>query len=394
MSKENKKKDVVEWYDNPNFVTTFIILMISLIVILSQSFAVNNGLGAGEILSSILNHNIGYLLVCIYFVALKTKVGKRYFDFFNLFLIALYTLTSVTSLLTVLQSFGLGSLLGFFIDIMILIYMIHTFLRSTIIWKNLSMSKSPFNEITNSGYFYSVLVMSVTLLAVNLISTTSLDGTILTLLDTGYIILFVRYIFLYGEFLDGKKISINNEGNFDAYKERIQEEVSEIVDNIEDKVTDIKEDIQDKIEELNVDEKVEIAKKKVTEFAEDVKEKAIDIKDEVVEKVEDLNIDEKIETAKKNVSEVVEDVKEKATDVKKEVVSKVEELELDEKVEIAKKKVSEVVEDVKEKAIDIKEEVEDKVEEIKKEKKGLFGRKKVKEKKVKEKKEKVKKVKK
>ena len=33
----------------------------------------------------------------------------------------------------------------------------------------------------------------------------------------------LRYIFLYGEFLNSKKISINNEGNFDAYKEKIQE---------------------------------------------------------------------------------------------------------------------------------------------------------------------------
>ena len=359
MSKENNKKLEIEWYDNPNLITTFIILMTALIIILSQSFAVNNGLGVTEILSSILNHNISYLLVAVYFVALKTKFGKRYFDFFNLFLIALYTLTSITSLLTVLQSFGLGSLLGFMIDLMILIYMIHTFLRSTIIWKNLSMSKSPFNEITNSGYFYTILVLSVTLLAVNLISTTSLDGTILTLMDTGYMILFVRYIFLYGEFLNSKKISINNEGNFDAYKEKIKEKVSEVVKDVKEKASDIKEDIKDKVEELELDEKMENAKKKV--------------------------------------SEVVEDVKEKASDIKKDIKDKVEELELDEKLENTKKKVSEVVEDVKEKASDIKEDIEEKIEVVKKERRGLFGRKKEKkekEKKVKEKKEKVKKVKK
>lgn len=352
MSKENSKKLEIEWYDNPNLVTTFIILMTALIIILSQSFAVNNGLGVGEILSSILNHNIGYLLVAIYFVALKTKVGKRYFDFFNLFLIALYTLTSITSLLTVLQSFGLGSLLGFMIDLMILIYMVHTFLRSTIIWKSLGMSKSPFNEITNSGYFYTILVLSITLLAVNLISTTSLDGTILTLLDTGYMILFVRYIFLYGEFLNSKKIAVNNEGNFDAYKEKIHEEVNEVVSDVKEKVSDIKEDIEEKIDELNIDEKLDAAKKKA--------------------------------------SEVVEDIKEKADDIKEDIKDKVEELELDEKFEVAKKKVSEVVSDVK-------EEIDDKIEEVKKERKGLFGRrkeKKTKEKKVKEKKEKVKKVKK
>ena len=345
MSKEKEKKLEIEWYDNPNLVTTFVILMTALIIILSQSFAVNNGLGVTEILSSILNHNIGYLLIGVYFVALKTKVGKRYFDFFNLFLIALYALTSVTSLLTVLQSFGLGSLLGFMIDLMILIYMVHTFLRSTIIWKSFGMSKSPFNEITNSGYFYTILVLSITLLAVNLISTTSLDGTILTLLDTGYIILFVRYIFLYGEFLNTKKIAVNNEGNFDSYKEKIQEEVNEVLEDVKDKVSDIKEDIKEKVEDLELDEKYEAAKKKVSEVAEDVKEKVSDIKDDIKEKVEDLELDEKYEAAKKKVSEVAEDVKEK-------------------------------------------------VEEVKKERKGLFGRKKEKKEKVKEKKEKVKKVKK
>ena len=397
MSKENNKKLEIEWYDNPNLITTFIILMTALIIILSQSFAVNNGLGVTEILSSILNHNISYLLVAVYFVALKTKFGKRYFDFFNLFLIGLYTLTSITSLLTVLQSFGLGSLLGFMIDLMILIYMIHTFLRSTIIWKNLSMSKSPFNEITNSGYFYTILVLSVTLLAVNLISTTSLDGTILTLMDTGYMILFVRYIFLYGEFLNSKKISINNEGNFDAYKEKIQEEVSEVIEDVKEKASDIKEDIEEKIDELKLDEKMDAAKKKVSEVVEDVKEKASDIKEDIEEKIDELKLDEKMDAAKKKVSEVVEDVKEKASDIKEDIKDKVEELDLDEKMETAKKKVSEVVEDVKEKASDIKEDIEEKIDVVKKERRGLFGRKKEKkekEKKVKEKKEKVKKVKK
>ena len=81
MSIEEKKKNEIEWYDNPNLITSFIIGLIALIVILSQSFAINNHLSAMEILSSILNHNIVYLLMCVYFVALKTKPGKKYFDF-------------------------------------------------------------------------------------------------------------------------------------------------------------------------------------------------------------------------------------------------------------------------------------------------------------------------
>lgn len=291
MNKVDNQTKELGWYDNPNVITSLLILMIALIVILSQSFAVNNGLSVTEILSSILNHNIGYLLVCIYFVALKTKIGKQYFDFFNVFLIVLYGLTSVTSLLTVLQSFGLGSLLGFIIDLMILIYMVHTFLRSTRIWKSMGMSQSPFNEISNNGYFYSILVLSVTLLAVNLISTTSFDGTILALMDAGYTILFIRYVFLYGEFLNSKKISINNKGNFEQYKEIIKDQVSDFV------------------EENKLDEKFEVVKDKVTDFVEDVKEKTIDVKEEIEEKIEAAKIDEKIEVAKEKVGEFVEEVK-------------------------------------------------------------------------------------
>ena len=354
MSEINKKKNELDWYDNPTVITNFILLMTALIVILSQSFAVNNGLGALEILSGILNHNIGYLLVGIYFVALKTKTGKRYFDFLNIFLIVLYGLTSITSLLTLLQSFGLGSLLGFGIDIIILVYMIHTFLRSTRIWKSLSLGKSPFNEISNSSYFYSILVLSITLLAVNLISTTSFDGTLLALMDAGYTILFVRYIFLYGEFLNSKKISINNEGNFDQYKEKVKEEVTGF------------------IEDNKIDEKIESIKDKVNNFVEDVKDKATDIKEDIEEKIEEAKIDEKIDAAKKKVSEVVEDVKEKASDIKEDIEEKIEEAKIDEKIDAAKKKVSEVVDNVKEKVTDKKK--EKKVKE--KPEKKFFSRKK------------------
>ena len=126
MMKKNTKtnKNAVEWYDNPNIITTFIIGLIGLIISLSQSFAIKNNLSPLNMLGSILNHNILYLLVGIYFIALKTKVGKRYFDFFNMFLIILYILEAITSLLTVFQSFGLASLLIFSIDILILIYFI------------------------------------------------------------------------------------------------------------------------------------------------------------------------------------------------------------------------------------------------------------------------------
>lgn len=391
MSNLEKKKNEIEWYDNPNVVTNLIILMIALIVILSQSFAVNNGLSVMDILSSILNHNVGYLLVCIYFVALKTKVGKQYFDFFNIFMIILYALNSITSLLTVLQSFGLGSLLSFAIDLMILIYMIHTFLRSTRIWKSMGLNKSPFNEINNNGYFYSILVLSVTLLAVNLVSSTSLDGTILTLMDTGYTLLLIRYVFLYGEFLNSKNISINNEGNFNQVLEKAKEEVNAFVeenkldekfDKFEKKVNDFVDDVKEKIDEANLDEKFEAAKEKVVDVANDIKDKVIDIKEDVEERIEEAKLDEKFDKAKGKVSGFIDDVtddvksfvkdakvEEKIESAKKKVNDFVEENKLDEKFEVAKDKVSEIANDVGNEVKNFVKEakVEEKIEKVKKE---------------------------
>ena len=50
------------WYDNPNIVTNLIIGLIAIIVILSQSFAINNNLTTGEILRNIINHNSIYFI--------------------------------------------------------------------------------------------------------------------------------------------------------------------------------------------------------------------------------------------------------------------------------------------------------------------------------------------
>ena len=51
------------WYDNPNIVTNLIIGLIAIIVILSQSFAINNNLTTGEILRNIINHKKYFFFV-------------------------------------------------------------------------------------------------------------------------------------------------------------------------------------------------------------------------------------------------------------------------------------------------------------------------------------------
>lgn len=204
MDLENKEK-TIEWYDNPGIVTSMIIALITVIIILSQSFAINNGLSSRDILRSLLNHNSIYLIVLVYFVSLKTHTGKKNFNFLNLFLILLYFITSITSLLTVFQSFYLSSLVSFAIHIVIFIYLVHTFLKDTRFWKDFSINRSPFNEITNDFYFYTIVVLSIVLLVVNLIVADTFDGIVMSLLECIYVVLLGRYIFLYNDFLNYKK---------------------------------------------------------------------------------------------------------------------------------------------------------------------------------------------
>ena len=85
-------------------------------------------------------------------------------------------------------------------------------------------------------------ILGVILLAINLIMTTSFHGTVLSLLDCSFTYLFARYIYLYWQFLDMKKIDCKNTGNFDKITDTIVEEVKE-------KVEDVKEAVEDVFEE-------------------------------------------------------------------------------------------------------------------------------------------------
>lgn len=241
-----KKQNSVEWYDNPSIVTNIIIGLIAIIVILSQSFAINNNLSTEEILKNIINHNSIYLITLVYFVALKTYTGKKYFNFLNVFLILLYFITSITSVLTVFQSFSLSTLLKLALHIVIFIYLFHTFLKRTRVWKEFKLAKSPFNEIKNDAYFYTIVILVVMLLAVNLVSTTTFDGTVLALLDSTYLVLFARYIYLYGCFVDSKMKKVDSSSDM----EEIEEKVEEAKDKLEEVVSDIKEKVENKLDDI------------------------------------------------------------------------------------------------------------------------------------------------
>ena len=99
-----------EWYNNPNLISLLIIGIISLIILISQSFLVTSEVSALVLVQNILNHNITYMIVLVYFVLLQFNFGKKYFDYANVLMIIFFIVIFGTSLLTVLQSFTLVSL--------------------------------------------------------------------------------------------------------------------------------------------------------------------------------------------------------------------------------------------------------------------------------------------
>ena len=269
-----KKQVEVEWYDNPGIITNIIIALIAIIIILSQSFAINNNLSTQAILSSIINHNSVYLIVLVYFVALKTKVGKRYFDFLNVFLVLLYFITAVTSILTLFQSFSLETFVGCLLHLTLFIYLFHILFRRTRVWKEFHLNRSPFNEIKNDTYFYTIIVFTIFLLAIDLIATTTPDGTILSCLDAFFLGMFARYIYLYGCFVDNKEKKINPATSIDEIKEKVEEvkdRLDEVVDDIKDTVGDTVDSVMKEVDHLANDDSRD--EKKVKKTKKDTKKK-------------------------------------------------------------------------------------------------------------------------
>ena len=244
-------KDKLKWYDSGHFITNLLIVCIVTIIIVTQSFTVTD-FSSLEVFGSIINHNSVYLLVLIYFIVLKFHFGKKYFNYLNLFLIFIYALVTVTSFLTLIQSFSLDSVLTFILNCLFLIYSFHTFFRDTRVWHDYKLFNSPFNEISNDWLFYAVIVVGVFLLAVKLINTVVISGVILSTLDIVYCVLFGRYIYLYRDYLDSKKLDSDNAGNFDNVREKIQDvldktEIDDKLIEVKDKIVDTAKDLSSKI---------------------------------------------------------------------------------------------------------------------------------------------------
>lgn len=201
MDLEEKKVEK-SWYDKPNAVTWLIIIVISFIILSSQSFAINSDVDALKIFQDVLNHNITYMIALVYFILIKTKFGRKYFDYENFIMIVIFFIVLITSFLTVFQSFSLPTLLSLAINFVVFIYFFHTFMRPTIIWKEFKLEKSPFNELSNLGCFQILVVLEVILLLTNLILMQTFDGTVLATLACVYMLLFARYIYLFRAFLE------------------------------------------------------------------------------------------------------------------------------------------------------------------------------------------------
>ena len=313
-----KKKEKDSIFNNASDITSIILGLIILIILLSQSWAISSNVSAVIMFRSILNHNSIYFLLLIYFIGIKTSIGKKYFNHLNLFLMFLYLINSISSLLTTIQAFSLNTLLAFLINIVIFIYLFHTMLRGTRVWKDYKLKNSPFNEISNEWYYDFLLIVPTILLIVNLMSSTSLNGVAISLMDYFYILLFARYIYLYREFLDSKAINSKNPGNFDDIKDKVIDTADDIKDMVVDTAKDVKDKVDDFIEDNKIDEKVDVVKDKVVDTAKDIKDKVDDF-------VEDNKINEKVDNVKEKIvdktNELVDDKPKKKKKKKKKKIN-------------------------------------------------------------------------
>ncbi len=305
--KEGKNKNDLKWYDSGSIITSLIVGVIALIIICSQSFAFSGDTSL-TLFGSIINHNSIYLLVVIYFIFLKLRFGKKYFNYLNVFLIFIYLLVTLTSLLTLVQSFSLNTTLSFILNFVFLIYLFHTMFRDTRIWKDFNLGDSPFNELSNDWYFYTIIILNLFLLTVNLISTVVIGGVVISILDTVYTVLFARYIFLYRDYLDYKKKDINNKGNFDEIRANVKKTVDDVTDMVVDSTNELKEKVNDFIEENDIDDKVIEVKDKVVTSTKEIKDKIDDF-------IEENNIDEKVNDVKNKVVDSTKEIRDKIDDI-------------------------------------------------------------------------------
>ena len=217
----NKSKEK-DFFDSPSMITYILIGLLVVLIILSQSFAIQSHMAAGDIFRSIINHNSIYLVSLIYFILIRVKFGKKYFDYLNVIMFVFYLLTAFASLFTIFQSFGFDSILNLAFNVLITLYFGYSFFTSTVIGKDLRLSDSPLAEINNRQYYYLLIGIIAISLIVSLVSVNSFEDVVVYLLEAIYQFMFVRYIYLYKEYIERKELEAFKE------KEKKEEKVEEV----------------------------------------------------------------------------------------------------------------------------------------------------------------------
>ncbi len=218
-----------DFFDSPNMITFIITGLLVVLIILSQSFAIQSHLGASDIFRSIINHNSIYLVSLFYFILIKVKFGKRYFDYLNVVMFVFYLLTTFASLFTIFQSFGFDSILNLSFNVLVTLYFGYSFFTNTVVGRDLKLSNSPLAEIKNDQYYYLLMGIIGVSLIVSLISASSFENVVVYLLEAIYKLLFVRYIYLYKEYIDHKELDSDVEEKVKDNKDTVKEEKSEDV---------------------------------------------------------------------------------------------------------------------------------------------------------------------
>ena len=219
----NKSKEK-DFFDSPSMITYILIGLLVVLIILSQSFAIQSHMAAGDIFRSIINHNSIYLVSLIYFILIRVKFGKKYFDYLNVIMFIFYLLTTFASLFTIFQSFGFDSILNLAFNVLITLYFGYSFFTSTVIGRDLKLSDSPLAEINNGQYYYLLIGIIAISLIVSLVSVNSFEDVVVYLLEAIYQFMFVRYIYLYKEYIERKELEASKEK---MKKEEKTEEVKE-----------------------------------------------------------------------------------------------------------------------------------------------------------------------
>lgn len=272
MKLENKKENTV-WLNNPNILSSLILLVIFLIIVSNQGYIANGN--TKEIMSNVVNNNTIFILVFIYFACLKFKFGKKNFNILNMILLFLYFIFALTTALQLFKVFSIIALLYALINILLFIQLFHTLLRDTRYWEDYGIEKSPFNEFDEDFYFNGILLLSILYLVVNMLALDHVRDLSVALFTTIYYIFFSRFIYLYDKYLDSKKAHVNNSGNFDELREKVSEVSDQIKDSsIVKSIEDVADKIVDKVDDIvdKGEDKLDKATDKINEIKEDVKE--------------------------------------------------------------------------------------------------------------------------